>query len=590
MQKKILLSAVNAKYIHSNLAIRYLKKYCEAQIEGINIAEFSINDNINNILKQLYNSGADIYGFSCYIWNISLMRSICSSLKKAKPDAVIILGGPEVSYDSASILRDNPFIDYVVVGEGEETLLDLLGCITDGKCNISSIPGIAYREGANVVINQKRPLIACLDAIPFPYDSFDEFENKIVYYETSRGCPFNCQYCLSSTIHGVRYLSIDRIRQDIKGFINAGVRQVKLVDRTFNCDIDRSIEIMQYIMELKSTTNFHFEIAADLINERFLQTVEKAPEGMFQFEIGVQSTNPMTLSEIDRTMNFGKVGQNVRKLLAFKNAHIHLDLIAGLPYEDIKSFEKSFNDVYDFKPDMLQLGFLKLLKGSGIRESCVEYGMEHHDFPPYEVISTKWLSYKELLVLKDIENVLEQYYNSGRFKHTLDFLLMSLAVTPFDFYHRLSDYWNSKGHFNSSKGVSELYTILKHFVADQYAGRLDSAGCSLLNEYLKLDWLLYSRSGSMPESIDRYNHALLKDRLQEYLNDSVINMEGFEEYKNMPMRELLKHIGYEVFAWNIFGITPSPDETAMFYKLNQKTNRKNPFFIILPLKEIIHKG
>ena len=590
MQKKILLSAVNAKYIHSNLAIRYLKKYCEAQIEGINIAEFSINDNINNILKQLYNSGADIYGFSCYIWNISLMRSICSSLKKAKPDAVIILGGPEVSYDSASLLRDNPFIDYVVVGEGEETLLDLLGCITNGKSNLSSIPGIAYREGANVVITQIRHLIACLDAIPFPYDSFDEFENKIVYYETSRGCPFNCQYCLSSTIHGVRYLSIDRIRQDIKGFINAGVRQVKLVDRTFNCDIERSIEIMQYIMELKSTTNFHFEIAADLINERFLQTVEKAPEGMFQFEIGVQSTNPKTLSEIDRTMNFGKVGQNVRKLLAFKNAHIHLDLIAGLPYEDIKSFEKSFNDVYDFKPDMLQLGFLKLLKGSGIRESCVEYGMEHHDFPPYEVISTKWLSYKELLMLKDIENVLEQYYNSGRFKHTLDFLLMSLAVTPFDFYHRLSDYWNSKGHFNSSKGVSELYTILKHFVADQYEGRLDSAECSLLNEYLKLDWLLYSRSGSMPESIDRYDHALVKDRLQEYLKDSVINMEGFEEYKNMPMREILKHVGYEVFAWNIFGIIPYADETAMFYKLNQKTNRRNSFSIILPLKEITHEG
>lgn len=590
MQKKILLSAVNAKYIHSNLAIRYLKKYCEAQIEGINIAEFSINDNINNILKQLYNSGADIYGFSCYIWNISLMRSICSSLKKAKPDAVIILGGPEVSYDSASLLRDNPFIDYVVVGEGEETLLDLLGCITNGKSNLSSIPGIAYREGANVVITQIRHLIACLDAIPFPYDSFDEFENKIVYYETSRGCPFNCQYCLSSTIHGVRYLSIDRIRQDIKGFINAGVRQVKLVDRTFNCDIERSIEIMQYIMELKSTTNFHFEIAADLINERFLQTVEKAPEGMFQFEIGVQSTNPKTLSEIDRTMNFGKVGQNVRKLLAFKNAHIHLDLIAGLPYEDIKSFEKSFNDVYDFKPDMLQLGFLKLLKGSGIRESCVEYGMEHHDFPPYEVISTKWLSYKELLMLKDIENVLEQYYNSGRFKHTLDFLLMSLAVTPFDFYHRLSDYWNSKGHFNSSKGVSELYTILKHFVADQYEGRLDSAECSMLNEYLKLDWLLYSRSGSMPESIDRYDHALVKDRLQEYLKDSVINMEGFEEYKNMPMREILKHVGYEVFAWNIFGIIPYADETAMFYKLNQKTNRRNSFSIILPLKEITHEG
>jgi radical SAM superfamily enzyme YgiQ (UPF0313 family) len=589
MQNKILLSAVNAKYIHSNLAIRYLKKYCENQIEGIDIAEFSINDNINNILKRLYNSGADIYGFSCYIWNISLVRSLCSSLKKAKPESVIILGGPEVSYDSISLLNENPFIDYVVIGEGEETLLDLLGCITAGKCNLSSIPGIAYREEGNVVITQERPHISSLDAIPFPYDSFDEFENKIVYYETTRGCPFNCQYCLSSTMHGVRYLSMDRLRQDIKSFINAGIRQVKLVDRTFNCDIDRSIEIMQYIIELNSTTNFHFEIAADLINERFLQTVEKATARMFQFEIGVQSTNPKTLSEIERAMNFDKVGLNVSRLIALNNAHIHLDLIAGLPYEDMKSFEKSFNDVYAFRPDMLQLGFLKLLKGSGIRESRVDYGMEHHDFPPYEVISTKWLSYDELLVLKDIENVLEQYFNSGRFKHTLDFLLMSLAVAPFNFYRRLEHYWNIKGHFNSSKSVSELYGILKHFVADQYVGRLDSAGFSLLNEYLKLDWLLYSRSGSMPESIDRCNHSLLKDRLQEYLKDSVINMEGFKEYKNMPMREILKHVGYEVFAKNIFGITPSEDETVMFYPLKQKLDLKNPFFIIIPLKKITNK-
>lgn len=589
MQKKVLLSAVNAKYIHSSLAIRYLKKYCETQIEGIAFAEFSINDNINSILKRLYNSGADIFGFSCYIWNISLIRSLCSSLKKAKPEAVIILGGPEVSYDAESLLNDNPFIDYVVIGEGEEALLDLLGCITASKCKLSNIPGIAYRNEGHAILTQKRSNISSLDSIPFPYDSFEEFENKIVYYETSRGCPFNCQYCLSSTIHGVRYLSMDRLRQDIKSFIDAGIKQVKLVDRTFNCDIDRSIEIMQYIIDLKSKTNFHFEIAADLINERFLQTVEQAPYGMFQFEIGVQSTNPKTLSEIDRTMNFDKVGLNVSRLAAFKNAHIHLDLIAGLPYEDMKSFEKSFNDVYAFRPDMLQLGFLKLLKGSGIRENSREYGMEHHDFPPYEVISTKWLSFKEVLELKDMENLLELYFNSGRFKHTLDFLLKSLGVAPFDFYRKLSDYWNAKGHFNSSKGVSELYEILKRFAADEYICKLDSSGYSSLNEYLKLDWLLYSRSGSMPESIDRYNHSLLKDRLQEYLKNSIINWEGFEEYKNMPMREVLKHVGYEVFGKNIFDISPSDDETVMFYSLKQNSNCKNTFFIAIPLMQITNK-
>lgn len=587
MQKKVLLSAVNAKYIHSNLAVRYLKKYCEAHIEGIDIAEFSINDNINSILKKLYSLEADIYGFSCYIWNISLILSLCGSLKKAKPEAVIILGGPEVSYDPENILTDNTSIDYVVIGEGEATLLDLLDCIAVGNRSLSDIPGIAYREGSDIFVTQPRHLIPTLDVLPFPYDSFDGFENKIVYYETSRGCPFNCQYCLSSTIHGVRYLSMERLQQDIKSFVNAGIRQVKLVDRTFNCDIGRSILIMEYIIKQNSATNFHFEIAADLINERFLETVKKAPEGMFQFEIGVQSTNPKTLSAIKRVMDFDKVSHNVGKLVSFENAHIHLDLIAGLPYEDMKSFEKSFNDVYALKPDMLQLGFLKLLKGSGMRECCCEYGIEHHDFPPYEVIKTDWLSFKELLMLKDIEQVLEQYYNSGRFRNTLNYLLQTVGENPFELYRRLSEYWNSKAHFSSSKSINELYTILKHFVADVFAGKLESLQFSLLNEYLKLDWLLYSRSGSMPAVIERFDHASLKEQLQEYLKSNLAETEGFEVIKDMSMREILKHVGYEVFLLNIFAGTPESCEIVMFFPLKSDTGNKKPFFTTVPLEEII---
>jgi radical SAM superfamily enzyme YgiQ (UPF0313 family) len=586
MHKKILLTAVNAKYIHSNLAIRYLKKYCENQIKGIDITEFSINDNINNILKKLYRSNSDIYGFSCYIWNISLIRSICSSLKKAKPKAVIIVGGPEVSYDPASLLENNPFIDYVVVGEGEETLLDLLNCIKSDRYNLSDIPGIAYREETTVVITQARSQIASLDAIPFPYDNFNEFENKIIYYETSRGCPFNCQYCLSSTIHGVRYLSMDRLRKDIKNFVEAGIKQVKLVDRTFNCDISRSIEIMQYITEQNAPTNFHFEIAADLINEHFLKTVEKAPEGMFQFEIGVQSTNPKTLSEIKRTMNFDKVRINVERLVALKNSHIHLDLIAGLPYEDMKSFASSFNDVYTLKPDMLQLGFLKLLKGSNMRERISEYGMEHHDFPPYEVIKTKWLSYDELIVLKDLEHIFEQYYNSGRFKNSLDFLIPILAVDPFSFYYSFSEYWSSKEYYNSSKSINELYEILKNFIIDLYMDKLNADILNLFNEYMKLDWVLYSKSGSIPPIIERFDHTTLKEKLQGYLKDNVTEMEGFEAFKNMSMREVLKHVGYEVFLHNIFSDNSSNDKIVMFFPLKQNQNMKKPFFITVPLSDI----
>ena len=587
MKNGILLCAVNAKYIHSNLAVRYLKKFCETQIEGIDIAEFSKNDNISSILKKLYCSDARIYGFSCYIWNISMILDICSSLKKARPEAVIILGGPEVSYDAATLLSKYSFINYIVIGEGEAAMLDLLCFLTAGKGNLPDIPGIAYRSGESIAITEPRPDIPDLDALPFPYDSFDGLDNRIIYYETSRGCPFNCQYCLSSTIRGVRYLSMDRVRQDIKSFAAAGIKQVKLVDRTFNCNLDRSMEIMQYIIDINPSANFHFEIAADLIDERFLEIVEKAPDGMFQFEIGVQSTNPKTLSEIKRKMDFDKVSHNVARLLSFKNAHIHLDLIAGLPYEDMESFGKSFNDVYSLKPDMLQLGFLKLLKGSGMRKSCEGYRIQYHDFPPYEVISTAWLSYKEIMELKDIENVLEQYYNSGRFRHTLDFLLQAAGTEPFDFYRRLSGYWNQKGHFNSSKNVNELYTILKCFAEDTFVNRLDKEQFSLLNEYMKLDWLLYVRSGSMPAAINRFNHAIIKEEIHGYIKNKLTDIDTFTDFKNLSLREILKQVGYEVFLRNIFADTPSKNEIVMFFPLRPSSSKKRISFAAVPLKEII---
>lgn len=586
MQNKILLCAVNARYVHSNLAVRYLKKCCKDLFGAVVIAEFSINDNIDGILKSLYSSGAYIYGFSCYIWNIDIILKLCASLKKVRPEAIIILGGPEVSYDAASLLEENPFIDYVVAGEGEQTLPELLGCIEGSQSGFSEIAGIAYREGGGVRINQPRPPVPDLDMLPFPYDGFKDLENKILYYETSRGCPFNCQYCLSSTTRGVRYLSMDRIRRDIKRFTDAGVKQVKLVDRTFNCDINRSIEIMEYIIQLNSTVNFHFEIAADLVDGRFLETVEKAPKGMFQFEIGIQSTNPETLSEIRRKTDFSKVASVVRRLVGFGNCHIHTDLIAGLPYEDLTSFEKSFNAVYELKSDMLQLGFLKLLKGSGIRERRRQYGMEHHNHPPYEVLKTRWLSYKELLLLKDIEYVLELYHNSGRFRHTLEFLLKSLMASPFDFYRKMSVYWNMENHYGSSKGISELYLILKQFVACMYPDALSSDQLTLMNEYMKLDWLLSDGRGSMPGAIARFDHGRIKERLQEYLKTRLLNTEEFEAFRSMTMRELLKHVGYEVFERNIFIEAPSDCKVVMFYPLKRKPDAVKPFLRIVPLEEI----
>lgn len=587
MNNNVLLSAVNAKYIHSNLAVRCLQKYCAPYIQGISIAEFSINDNTGSILKRLFRSGAGIFGFSCYIWNISLVLDICSSLKKILPDCVIILGGPEVSYDPAALLEDNASIDFIVAGEGEQTLLELLQYIASGQPALGQIPGVAFRCGNKAVINPPRPLIASLDEIPFPYDSFDELDNKIIYYETSRGCPFNCQYCLSSIIHGVRYLSMERIRQDIRSFAEAGIKQVKLVDRTFNCSIERSVEIMRYIIRLNPSMNFHMEIAADLINEQFLEIVKNAPPGMFQFEIGVQSTNPRTLAEIKRVMDFDKVSYNVRKLSDYGNAHLHLDLIAGLPYEDMESFKKSFNDVYSLKPDMLQLGFLKLLKGSGIRERSSEYGMEHHDFPPYEIISTKWLSYGELLELKDIEHVLELYGNSGRFRHTLDFLLESVETSPFDFYRLLAWYWNGKGFFDASRGMNELYSIMKRFVEEVLFHKQNPHKLKLLNEYLKLDWLLYSRTGNMPEAIERFDHSVVKAELQSYLKDNIAYIPGFEAFGGMSARELLKHVGYEVFTMDVLAAEPVEKDIAVFYTLKQDTSGRKQLFTAIPLSKVL---
>lgn len=585
MGKKLLLCAANAKFIHSNLAVRCLKKYCQTQKTEIEIYEFTINDNINGILKKLYNSGADIFGFSCYIWNISLILNICSSLKKIIPEAFIILGGPEVSYDPENILTDNDFIDCIVFGEGEKTLYEILCRLEGEKGSLSGINGTAYIKDDRIMINSPRDLID-LNCLPFPYDNFEGFENKIVYYETSRGCPFNCQYCLSSTIHGVRYLSMDRVHRDIKSFVNAGIKQVKLVDRTFNCDIDRSSEIMQYIIALNPAANFHFEIAADLINERFLETAGKAPAGMFQFEIGVQSTNPGTLSEIKRKMDFDKVRLNVAELTKFNNAHIHLDLIAGLPYEGIKSFEKSFNDVYALKADMLQLGFLKLLKGSGIRENCLEYGILHHDFPPYEIIKTKWMSCKDILLLKDIEHVLELYHNSGRFKNTLNFLLTATVAEPFDFYRLLSEYWNNNGLFDSSKSINDLFNILHRFTVDLFTDSLDSEQFCLLNEYLKLDWLLYCGSGSMPCVIKRFDHSLIKKEAKEYMKSNLAHIEGFGFCKNMSMRELPKNVGYELFDRDIFEADPKSGQIVMFYPLKQNLGSMKGLYAAIPLEEI----
>lgn len=449
---KALFVAINAKYVHTNIAVRYLNHYCNHAGIECDFCEFTINEPKDNILEKLYMSDCDVYGFSCYIWNIGTVLEICRNLKQLKPCCKIFLGGPEVSFDADELLKGNDSIDYVICGEGEIAVAELLKNIPDKKCVI---------QGTQ---------LKSLNDLPFPY-SDNDLKNvvkgeKLVYYETSRGCPFNCAYCLSSVDCGVRFLSIDRVKTELKHFVDAGVMTVKFVDRTFNADKSRAIEIWEYILSLPGDTCFHFEIGADLLDDRAIEVLKKAPRDKFQFEIGVQSTNTQTIAEISRTMNFNTLSRNVKELKEKTNVSLHLDLIAGLPYEDYNSFKNSFNDVYNLSPDVLQLGFLKLLKGSQLRKNINKYGIVFNAYAPYNVFSSSWLSYEEIIKLKAVEDVLERYFNSGRFVQTLS-VAAQLFDTPFDFYYRLSEFWGAKGLIGQGVKRITLYQLLYDFLCKE---------------------------------------------------------------------------------------------------------------------------
>ncbi len=451
---KTLMVAINAKYVHTNIAVRYISEYSRQKRFECDFSEFSINEPEFNVLSKLYASDCDAYGFSCYIWNISYVLKISKSLKKLRPERKIFLGGPEVSFDAEKILGENDFIDYIVKGEGEDAVLSLLENPPKERTVISSSAQLD------------------MDSLPFPYADKD-LENvvngeKLVYYETSRGCPFSCTYCLSSVEKGVRFLSIGRVEKELSKFIESRVMTVKFVDRTFNADRKRAHEIWEYCINNGKDTCFHFEIGADLLEDCDIELLKNAHVGQIQFEIGVQTTNPDTLIEISRSMDIEKLSRNVKRLRQETNVMLHLDLIAGLPLEDFDSFKKSFNEVYNLNPHVLQLGFLKLLKGSALRTKAKEYGIEFSDFAPYEVFSTNVLSFDEIMVLKAVEDVLERYYNSGRFYKTLG-KAVEYFETPFDFYLKLSKYWKEKGLLGQGVKRISLYSHLYEFLKGNLA-------------------------------------------------------------------------------------------------------------------------
>ena len=463
---KILLVACNAKYIHSNLAVYDLQAYASDYADHIVLKEYTINQQKDDIMRDIYLEHPDVVCVSCYIWNLSFVKELMADLIKILPGADFWAGGPEVSYDAEKFLTENSEFKGVMVGEGEETFKELAGYYVEkNPQDLKNMTGICYRDGDQIIHNGWRQIMD-LSSIPFIYKDLSEFKNRIIYYESSRGCPFSCSYCLSSIDKKLRFRDTETVKKELQFFIDNKVPQVKFVDRTFNCKHDHAMAIWKYINEHDNgVTNFHFEISADLLREEELQEMSTMRPGLIQLEIGVQSTNPDTIKAIHRTMDFEKLKGIVDRIHSFGNIHQHLDLIAGLPYEDYDSFRHSFNDVYALKPQQLQLGFLKVLKGSHMMEMCKEYGIVYKTQEPYEVLSTKWLDYDHVLKLKTVENMVEVYYNSGQFQNTLEYL-EKFFPDAFSIYERLGSFYMEKGYGDVSHTRMRRYEILLEFLED----------------------------------------------------------------------------------------------------------------------------
>ena len=519
---KILLTAINSKFIHSNLAVRYLKAFTKDLPYESKIREFSINDREERILKEIIEEKADVVAFSTYIWNVEIVSRVANLIKLVSPQTEILYGGPEVSYDSKDFMEKN-IGEYLIEGEGEKTYRDFVEYKL-GLKELSDIKGLYYRKNDEIIFNGPRPLMN-MDEIVFPYEEDEDLNNKIVYYESSRGCPFRCKYCLSSTTHGVRFHSIERTLEELNFFIKKGVRLVKFVDRTFNCNHKYSMAIWDFLIKADTNTKFHFEISADILKEEEIELLRKAPKGRFQFEVGVQTTNDDVLKNINRFVNFSDIKEKVEELLSINNINQHLDLIAGLPGEDYKSFVKSFNDVHSIKPEEIQLGFLKLLKGSDMRRDAHLYNMKYSPYPPYEILSTDKISYDEIQILKRVEAVVDKYYNSQKFNTILEFFYDKFE-TPYEFFYELGNYFEQKGYFNKNIGNTEYYKVFLDFNMEILKGKED-----YLVDIIRYDYLSFNKKRGIPEflrsHIDKNIEEDIKNQYREDYSFRKFSVEHF---------------------------------------------------------------
>ena len=552
---RVLLAAINAKYIHSNLGVYCLKAYADQQLERsgsgieIEICEYTINNQMEKILGDLYSKKPDIAAFSCYIWNIAYVRQITEDLKKVLPDVKIWLGGPEVSYDAARILTEWPQIDGVMVGEGEETFAELLeGYENAGEDHaeqdrqFEQIAGLTFRDKAGTIHRTPFRPVMDLSKVPFVYEDLEKFQNRILYYETSRGCPFSCSYCLSSIDKSVRFRDLELVKKELGFFLEHKVRQVKFVDRTFNCKKSHSMAIWQYILDHDNgVTNFHFEIAADLLDQEELELLANMRPGLIQLEIGVQTVNPAVITEIKRKMDLEKVREITAQINKGHNIHQHLDLIAGLPFEDLDSFRESFNQVYRMEPEQLQLGFLKVLKGSYMEEQKENYELKFTGEPPYEVLSTKWLSYSDILKLKRIEEMVEVHYNSGQFGESVKMLEQEFEQ-PFDLYEALADWYEEKGAADIGQSRLARFELLFQFGESLMCG----AKLEEFRDALTMD--LYLRENAKTRPDFARDQTPFKTAVRDFFIKEESSRRYLTGYEGYDSKQMAKMAHIEVFG------------------------------------------
>ncbi|WP_310604913.1 B12-binding domain-containing radical SAM protein [Anaerosporobacter sp.] len=573
---KVLLTAINAKYIHSNLAVYCLKAYAKKYAKHIELAEFTINHYTDFIIQEIYKKKPDVLALSCYIWNIEMVEEVALELHKLLPDMKIWLGGPEVSYDAKERMERLPYLTGIMSGEGEETFLELMEHYVDRERTLEDIKGIVYREnlskGNEIVVTQCREQMD-LSEVPFPYENMDEFKNKIIYYESSRGCPYSCSYCLSSIDKKVRLRNMDLVLRELKMFLDYKVPQVKFVDRTFNCNRNHALAIWKFIHENDNgITNFHFEISADILTEEELEVLASMRQGLVQLEIGVQSTNEETIQAINRKMNLDKLRVAVAHVNAGLNIHQHLDLIAGLPYENYESFRNSFNEVYSMRPNQLQLGFLKVLKGSAMHDFSTQGSITYKSRAPYEVLFTDWLSYEEVLQLKQVEDMVEVYHNSGQFTYSIQYL-EHFFETPFDFYQGIGRYYEGKGLNGVSHTRMSRYEILLQFMKEltQMKPMNETAeyifDSKVLEAILLYDLYLRENLKSKPDFLS--SQEVEREIYHQFFVEEEavkLHVQGYEEYTGKQISRLthMEKFTYDILKSASTGQVIKKEEYILF--------------------------